>query len=109
MNDLDYIKQIQQQIRVIQGYEQILKNEVIKTQNLICYEKESIIRQLDMIKLLIHKSLQDIHDLEEYVYKNKKMSNFDYFPKQKDKKYVPTKHKKMYASYFDYMRSFYEK
>ncbi|MDA2639346.1 hypothetical protein PDQ79_33850 [Bacillus cereus] len=83
MNQLDFIKQIQQNLRVAQGYEKILKHEIAQSNDLIWYEKESLLNQLEQIKHLINQSLTNLDSVEQYTDRHTEVKNTTSYHKTK--------------------------
>lgn len=106
MNELDWIKRMQQNVRILHGYEYILKDEIIRLHTLTWYEKECILQQLEAINSIINNVLQDINSLVEnpgeYISMEK---NNKKILKQSVRKQSPM----LYTSYFDYINSSFQR
>lgn len=118
MIESDWINRIQQNIRILKGYEHILKDEVMRMNTLTWYEKECLLQQLHYIHPLINTISQDIDTLKSHIsntddidtLKNHISNTNDievsipYF-KTKFSEHSIKKRKDIYSSYYDYIHA----
>ncbi|MHB0801691.1 hypothetical protein PVK73_19050 [Bacillus thuringiensis] len=105
MIESDWINRIQQNIRILKGYEHILKDEVMRMNTLTWYEKECLLQQLHYIHPLINTISQDIDTLKSHISNTNDIEvSIPYF-KTKFSEHSIKKRKDIYSSYYDYIHA----
>ncbi|MHB0803359.1 hypothetical protein PVK73_28860 [Bacillus thuringiensis] len=105
MIESDWINRIQQNLRILQGYEHILKDEIIRLHTLTWYEKECLLQQLHYIQPLIKTILQDTDTLKSYIFNTNDIEVPIPDSERRFPEHSAKKRKDIYSSYFDYIHA----